>query len=146
MSPVNKGITQELFDEIISKSFNSPYHKLLRLELAELACGMAVVEMTVEEDVLNALGIAHGGATASLCDTAMGVAVRTLGALPATVEMKVNYLLPGPAGERLRAIGKVIKEGRTIIVTDGEIYVKNKLIAKSMGTYYDLKTIKQHGN
>jgi acyl-CoA thioesterase len=137
--PVNKGIKQELFEEIVNKSFNSPYHKLLKLELVELGKGMAVVEITVDESILNALGIAHGGATASLCDTAMGVAVRTVGALPTTVEMKVNYLAPGPIKERLRAVGKVIKEGKTIIVAEGEVYCKDRLIVKSLGTYFDLK-------
>jgi len=139
MHPINKGIKQELFEEIVNKSFNSPYHKLLKFELAELGRGTAAVEMTVGEDVLNALGIVHGGATAGLCDTAMGIAVRSLGAIPTTVEMKVNYLSPGPAGEKLRATGKVIKEGRTIITAEGEIYCKDKLIAKSLGTYFDLR-------
>jgi len=140
MYPINKGINQELFEEIVNKSFNSPYHKLLKFELSELGLGTAEVEMAIEEDVLNGLGIVHGGATASLCDTAMGIAVRSLGAVPTTVEMKVNYLSPGPAGEKLRASGKVIKQGRTIIIAEGEIYCKDKLIAKSIGTYFDLRT------
>lgn len=138
MQTVNKGIEPQLFEEIISKSFNSPYHKLMNFELMELGRGTAVVEMAAGEDVQNALGIVHGGATAGLCDTAMGIAVRSLGAIPTTVEMKLNYLSPGPVGERLRAVGKVIKEGRTIIVAEGEIYCNERLIAKSMGTYFDL--------
>ncbi|MCR4431395.1 MAG: PaaI family thioesterase [Tepidanaerobacteraceae bacterium] len=138
MHTVNKGIEPQLFEEIIEKSFNSPFHKLLNFELMELGRGTAVVEMDAKENVQNALGIVHGGATASLCDTAMGIAVRSLGTIPTTVEMKVNYLLPGPMGKRLRAVGKVIKEGRTIIVAEGEIYCDERLIAKSIGTYFDL--------
>lgn len=140
MDPINKGIDQELFDEVVNKSFNSPYHKLLGFELTELSRGVAIVETDVKENLVNALGIAHGGLTASLCDTAMGMAVRTLGAIPTTIEMKVNYLLPGPKGERFRAVGKVIKEGKTLIVAEGEIYCKDKLLVKSLGTYFDLKT------
>ncbi|MDI3481698.1 MAG: hypothetical protein PWQ97_1353 [Tepidanaerobacteraceae bacterium] len=139
MQTVNKGIEPQLFEEIISKSFNAPYHKLLNFELMELGRGTAVVEMAAKKDVENALGIVHGGATASLCDTAMGIAVRSLGAIPTTVEMKVNYISPGPMGERLRATGKVIKAGGSILVAEGEIYCNKRLIAKSIGTYFDLR-------
>ncbi|WP_422444931.1 PaaI family thioesterase [Thermoanaerobacterium sp. DL9XJH110] len=140
MKAVNRGIDESLFNEIVEKTFPSPYHLLLGFELIEIERGKAVVRMDAGNELLNAMKIVHGGATASLCDTAMGFAARSLGAVPTTVEMKVNYLAPGLPGEKLTAVGKVIKEGKNLIVTEGEIFDKRgKLIVKSSGTYFDLR-------
>ena len=60
----------------------------------------------------------------------------TLGINPVTVEMKLNYLAPGSVDGKLIAKGKVVKAGRTLVISEGEVYHKDKLIAKSLGTYY----------
>ncbi|MDN5332048.1 MAG: hypothetical protein PWP45_1273 [Tepidanaerobacteraceae bacterium] len=94
--------------------------------------------------VLNTLGILHGGVSATLCDTAMGFSVKSLGKISTTVEMKVNYLYPINLGERVRACGKVIKVGENICVAEGEIINEiNKVAVKSLGTYFILK---KYGN
>ncbi len=53
------------------------------------------------------------------------------------IEFKVNLLSPAK-GERFRAIGKVKKRGRTITVTEGELFAyvegKQKLVATMVGT------------
>ncbi len=61
----------------------------------------------------------HGGAIASLIDSAGGLAARTL-AYPtavATVEFKVNFLAPIRQGAVV-ADGKVIHKGRRITVSE----------------------------
>jgi acyl-CoA thioesterase len=66
----------------------------------------------------------------------MGATVMTLGINPMTVEMKVNYLSPGGTDGKLIAIGKIVKNGRTLVIAESEVYYKDKMIAKSLGTYF----------
>ena len=87
-------------------------------------------------------GIAHGGVAASLIDSAIGLALRTMikpGEIITTVEMKVNYLAAASPGE-LRATGKIIHKGKRIAV--GECEVRNRegvLVAKGSATYIILE-------
>ncbi len=60
----------------------------------------------------------------SVVDSACGYAALSVmepGAGVLSVEFKVNLLAPA-AGERLRAVGRVLKAGRTIVVCAGEVH------------------------
>ncbi|HHY03687.1 MAG TPA: PaaI family thioesterase [Thermoanaerobacterales bacterium] len=138
---INKGIDEKLFNEIIEKNFPSPFHELLKFRLSEISPGNVVVEVIPDENFSNFKKILHGGVTATLCDTAMGFAVRSLGVALTTVEMKINYLAPGIINEKLRAVGNVVKHGKTLLVAEAKIYCKDKLIAISSGTYFNLEVI-----
>jgi uncharacterized protein (TIGR00369 family) len=51
-----------------------------------------------------------------------------------TLEMKTSFLRPGLPGQ-LKGIGRVIKWGRTVAFTEGEIYdAEGRLLAKATGT------------
>jgi uncharacterized protein (TIGR00369 family) len=51
-----------------------------------------------------------------------------------TLEMKTSFLRPALPGT-LRGIGRVIKYGRTIAFTEGELYDhENRLLAKATAT------------
>ncbi|NLZ54490.1 MAG: PaaI family thioesterase [Thermoanaerobacteraceae bacterium] len=128
------------FNEILSKAVQAPFNKKLDIKIINVQKGSVELELDTNRDLANGLGIVHGGVTASLCDSAMGFAAMTLGVFPVTVEMKLNFLSPGSIGDRLIAKGKIIKEGKTLIIADGEVYSGNKLIAKSLGTYFAQKT------
>lgn len=80
-------------------------------------------------------GFVHGGVVGMIADSAAGYAAMTV--VPAcasvlTVEYKMNLVAPAD-GERLIARGKVVRPGRTLIVTQAEVFaVKNgeeKLVA-----------------
>jgi uncharacterized protein (TIGR00369 family) len=69
-------------------------------------------------------GFIHAGVITALVDTACGYAAQTLmaeGKGVLTVEFKSNFLSPA-VGDSFIAIGKVMKAGRTISVTSGEVY------------------------
>jgi len=136
---INKGIDEELFREITEKAFNSSFQKLLGMELLEVGPGEALVMMRGQKKFLNYLSIVHGGALASLCDTAMGMAVRSLGAFPATVEMKINYISPGKEDQDIYAKGRVLKKGKTLLVTEAELTSGGNLISKAVGTFFNMK-------
>lgn len=125
----------ELIKEFFKK-IESPFDKKLGVKLIDAQESRVVIELGVNQDLTNSSGIVHGGVTASLCDTAMGASIMTLGVDPVTVEMKLNYLYPGGTDSKLIAIGKVVKQGRTLIIAEGDVYCKDKLIARSLGTYF----------
>ncbi len=52
-----------------------PYIKLLGMELVELKIGQAVLRLKVRDKLRQPQGLLHGGATASVIDTATGFAV-----------------------------------------------------------------------
>lgn len=97
----------------------------LGFELSEVGEGLAVFTGYPSEKVLNPLGTVHGGFALTLIDSCTGCAAHTV--LPAgvgytSIETKANFvraLMPdsGP----VRAEGRVIAQGRTIITTEGKI-------------------------
>ena len=69
-------------------------------------------------------GFVHGGVVGMIADSAAGYAAMTM--VPAaasvlTVEYKMNLMAPAD-GDRLVARGRVIRAGRTLIVTQGEVF------------------------
>ena len=68
-------------------------------------------------------GFVHGGVVGMIADSAAGYAAMTM--VPAaasvlTVEYKMNLVAPAD-GEKLIARGKVVRPGRTLIVTQVEV-------------------------
>ncbi|MCF6096876.1 PaaI family thioesterase [Thermovorax subterraneus] len=136
----NNGVNQELFEEIVRDFNKSYFSQLMGFKLIELGNGSATIELQPKKELLNIMGILHGGVSAALCDTAMGISVRTFGKTSVTVELKINYLIPINPGEKVKAYGKVIKLGENICVAESEIInEENKVAAKSLGTYFILK-------
>lgn len=94
---------------------------------AALAHGVTVVDVTsdrveiamqVTKDDANGVGIAHGGITYFLADTAVGYASNSLGlGRVVTSAAMVSYLSPGRLGEELRAVcvGPIAHSGRTCV-------------------------------
>lgn len=132
----NKTEDATVFNEILERSVQAPFNKKLGIKIIKAKKGSVELELDPKPDLANGLGIVHGGVTASLCDSAMGFAVMTLGIVPVTVEMKLNYLSPGSIDQKLIAKGAVVKEGRTLIIAESQVYSGEKLVAKSLGTYF----------
>lgn len=85
-------------------------------------------------------GFFHAGVTSTIADSAGGYAGFSLfpaGSSVLTVEFKINLLAPAD-GERLRALGRVVKPGRTLTICDVEVFVekggREKVCAKMQQT------------
>jgi acyl-CoA thioesterase len=94
-----------------------PFNDLLGIRLVEDHNDGVTIEMPIRADLLNLNGVVHGGATASLVDAALGIAItrKWEGRLTSTVEMKLNYLRPAREG-KLIARSRFVKQGKTIVV------------------------------
>jgi acyl-coenzyme A thioesterase 13 len=81
----------------------------------------------------------HGGMIAAYMDAIIGVAalssVYTEGKLVATVEFKINFLVPAFAGIPLKGLGQVVSKGKSILVVKGDVLdTEGKIIATALGT------------
>ncbi|MBZ4653645.1 MAG: thioesterase superfamily protein [Peptococcaceae bacterium] len=131
-----QGLPEDIVQWIEEVNQNTPFHLLTEMAVSELQPDVAVVTVMVQEKHKNPRGIAHGGVIMSLADTAMGMAIRTKGYVGTTVEMNINFLEPVTVGEEIKAIGKVIKWGKNIIVCECDVRGDEKLVAKARGTFY----------
>jgi uncharacterized protein (TIGR00369 family) len=112
---------------------------LLDIHIAKLEAGRVVFEMTVDDRHLRTLGIAHGGVTATLIDSALGFAAGTTappGFHVVTVQLNLNYVRPAWKGEKLIATGEVVHAGKQTAVSRGEVRsAEGALIGVGQGTF-----------
>ena len=107
------------------------------LRLVALDDGTATVEVPLRKEGLNPHGIAHGGLIFTLCDVATGVAARTGGRNTVSQDAAIYFLRPGVNTEKLTAVGRMIKEGRTTGLAEAEVFTDDgKLVAKASVTVH----------
>ena len=113
--------------------------------ILRVAPGEVDIELPVAAKVPQQHGFVHAGALSTIADSACGYAALSLmppGAGVLTVEFKVNLMAPA-AGERLVAEGRVVKAGRTLTVTQAEVYAEaagaRRLIALMTATMIALE-------
>lgn len=96
-------------------------------ELSAVRPGYCAIVLPVRPELTQQHGYVHAGMVSTIVDTAGGYAGFSLfphGASVLTVEFKVNLLAPA-AGERLVAEGFVVKPGRTLSITRGEVHAEH---------------------
>ena len=134
-------ITPERLRLIREKFEINHFPRSLGIELDSIDEGRARLSLEVQQRHLQLAGIMHGGAIATLIDTAVAFAIvgaSELGARFTTIEMKVNYLSPVREG-RVIAEARLIRDGRRIVVADCDVWdSEGKLAAKGLLTYMRL--------
>jgi uncharacterized protein (TIGR00369 family) len=89
------------------------------------------------ELLLNPMKQIQGGYLCAMLDEAMSVACMVASGMThvaPTLEMKTSFLRPAMPGT-IRGVGKVVKWGRSIAFTEGELYDPDgRLLAKATGT------------
>ena len=89
------------------------------------------------ETMANPMKQIQGGYLCAMLDECMSVACMVASGMTAvapTVEMKTSFFRPAMPGP-LRGVGKVVRWGKTIAFTEGELYDgEGRLLAKATGT------------
>ena len=115
------------YDERVRASFaRQGAMRLLGARLRALRPGFCAIELPYRDDLTQQHGYIHAGIVSAIADSAGGYAGFTLfprDATVLTVEYKLNLLAPA-AGERLVAEARVVKPGRTLAITRGEVYAE----------------------
>lgn len=141
MSDEKKVIT-EAHKKIAAESIkNVPYARLLGFELVDISANEAKIKLVMRDELRQPYGVLHGGATASLIDTAMAFAVRTCvpdDVQTTTIDLTVHYLRPHSEGE-IFCTAKVERVGKRILTVSAEVINESgKLIATALSTYTKL--------
>jgi acyl-CoA thioesterase len=118
-----------------------PFARLLGIELDEVGSGTAKLGLNVRKELTQNHGVVHGGAIASLIDTATAFAIISLlkpGERVTTVDLTISYLRPLTAG-RVTAVAKVVRAGQRLFVVSAEVFDKDaKLATTALSTYLKL--------
>jgi uncharacterized protein (TIGR00369 family) len=99
---------------------------LIGASLSRVEAGRVEIALPYRDDLTQQKGFVHGGIIGMIADTACGYAAFSLmpaGCSLVTVEYKINIL--APARGSLVARGSVVRPGRTLTVTRGEVYAED---------------------
>jgi len=86
--------------------------------------GHVEIELPYAEGNTQQHGFIHGGLVASIADSACGYAAPTTmpdDAAVLTAEFKINLMSPAK-GELLRAVGRVVRPGRRLVICSGDVF------------------------
>lgn len=133
---------QELNDYLMhylrQQYHDNKFVNLLGMELVSASRGGIVLSMKIDgEKHTNLYRVVHGGAMASLADTAMGVCCATMGSRVVTLSFNMNFIRNIEAGSVVKAIGSIIHHGRRTMVAEAELVnEEGKLLCKASGTFF----------
>jgi acyl-CoA thioesterase len=116
---------------------NDAFSQWLGIEILDLDAGSALLQMRVRPEMTQGFGIAHGGITYSLADSALAFASNAHGIKALSVETSISHLLAVQSGDILTA--KATEE--SLSNKFGLYYVKitnqeDKTVALFKGTVY----------
>lgn len=80
--------------------------KYLGINLVEARPGYAMTTMTVKPELLNGVGITHGGALFTLADIAMAAASNSHGPMAVALDSHISFVKATQEGEFLTAIAR----------------------------------------
>lgn len=113
------------YEKRVRASFDrQQFMRLIGAAMTGLAPGRCEIQVAYRPELTQQHGYFHAGIIGTLADNAGGYSALSL--MPAgkevlTVEYKLNLLRPGD-GDRLISRGAVVKSGRTLTITQVEVF------------------------
>jgi uncharacterized protein (TIGR00369 family) len=89
--------------------------------------GEVEIVLPFSDRILQQHGFIHAGAVATIADSACGYAALSMmpdDAAVLTTEFKIHLLSPAK-GERVRAVGRVVRAGKKLVITLGEVFAED---------------------
>lgn len=111
--------------------------RLLGMELVSAAPGACQVRLEVRADMLNAVGLTHGGVTYALADFAFAVASNSHGTVAVALATQMSYPAASRLGDTLLAEAREISRGeRTGLYAIEVRTARGKLVGHFTGTVF----------
>lgn len=111
--------------------------KHLGIKIESVDEGVAVLSMTVRDDMLNGLDILHGGFTFSLADSAFAFACNSRNRKTVALNCTINFVAAAKVGDALTATAREVSlSGRTGVYDVSVKNQKGELVAEFRGTSY----------
>jgi uncharacterized protein (TIGR00369 family) len=109
-----------------------PFTKWANGKIITAEYGSLELEFEVRPEMANPTNLLHGGLQCAFMDDVIGITTATLGyeGFPISIDFHVDYLGKVKVGEKIRVIGKIIREGKNILHATAEIHnMEGKLIS-----------------
>jgi uncharacterized protein (TIGR00369 family) len=113
-----------LFDRINSSFVRQGMMQHLGVRIVRVDKGEVEFALPMSDKVTQQQGAFHGGALGALADICCGYAALTVapeGMEVTTVEYKINFI-SAAVGDEVVCVGKVQKAGRTLTITNAELF------------------------
>ena len=120
-----------------------PFGKLLGFKLDAVQPGEATLSLEIRDELKQNNGVVHGGAIASLIDSATAFSIITLleeHERITTVDLTINYLRPLITGT-ITAKARVLRLGGRVIATTADVFDSaGNLAATALSTYVKISS------
>jgi acyl-CoA thioesterase len=106
----NKNLSQQVVAHMLEKDLFSQW---LGIEVLEIEEGYAKTKMIIRKEMINGLGIVHGGIAFSLADSTFAFACNNRNNLSVALDTAINFLKPVHVEDVLIAETKEMHNGKS---------------------------------
>ena len=128
---------ETLITDLRDRLQDSEFYRWAGVEVTDASPGVVEIAFEAGSQHLNLQGLVHGGILATLADTAMGLAVRTVlepGRRHVTVQLGIEFLSPGRPGT-ITARGRMVKIGTQLGFAEADVMnAGGRLLARAHST------------
>lgn len=123
--------------QIVDKMMNHDlFSQWLGIEVIEIKSGYACLKMKIKKDMLNGFGIAHGGITYSIADSALAFASNSHGEKCVSLETSISHTQALKEGDEIMAVATEDHRSSKIAVYSVKITSGEQVVALFKGTVY----------
>jgi acyl-CoA thioesterase len=128
----------QLAAEVVNKMMiDDLFSTWLGIELLTIKEGYSKIQMIVRQEMMNGLGIVHGGVAFSLADSAFAFACNNRNNLSVALDTSINFLKPVHVGDILIAEAHELHNGKSTGLYNITIHnQKEQLVAQFKGTCF----------
>jgi acyl-CoA thioesterase len=106
--------TDEKAKQVVLKMMEDDlFSQWLGIEVLDIKEGYSKIKMTVRKEMINGLGIVHGGISFSLADSAFAFACNNRNVLSVALDTSINFIKPVHVDDALTAEAKELHNGRS---------------------------------
>jgi len=124
---------QEIVDMMMKAD---AYSQWLGITIKEVTPGSSHLEMTVRPEMCNGFGVAHGGISYSLADSALAFASNGHGIKSMSIETSISHTAPIHPGDKLTVIASELSLKNKIAIYEVRVTRGADLVALFKGTVY----------
>lgn len=132
--PISQSQASAIIDAMMSKDTFSQW---LGVERLEERAGFCKLRMTVRAEMCNGFGIAHGGITYSLADSALAFASNSQGRHAVSIETSISHIKPLQPGDVIIATSEEKSRTNKLAIYESRVERENgELVALFKGTVF----------
>ncbi len=110
MQPEKDLLAKAVVDQMMQHDL---FSRWLGIEVLEIKEGYSKIKMVVRPEMINGLGIVHGGVTFSLADSCFAFACNNRNVLSVALDTSINFIKPVHVGDVLVAEAKELHHGKS---------------------------------